>query len=166
MISSSFGDADRSRVVELPALLDRDHAVAIAGNHQQRALDPRDALARGIAIAHQPSHRQDRIVHPAHVDHRRERRPQHERRRRMLRGQRHGYASAQRFAEIRDAFAIDAGTSDNMRSRGPRIFLQSAFGGRPGILAIASVIEQQHRMTTSLERGRERRDSCDCRRCR
>src|SRR5687768_6802760 len=79
-------------LVQASALLNRDDAVTISRNYERRTCQAFCALERWIAIAKQPSDRQERIVVPADVRHRSKRRPQHERERWRLSRQskRHG----------------------------------------------------------------------------
>jgi hypothetical protein len=55
------------RVEQAAALIDRDDPIAIAGNDEQRRIDGTDPIERGITIAQQQAHRQERVMMLAHV---------------------------------------------------------------------------------------------------
>src|SRR4029079_18394269 len=106
------------RIEELLAQRGGHDIVAIPRDHQYRRLHRRNPFDRRVAIDQQLPHRQPRVVQHADVGQRRERRPQHQRRRRSAHGQLDCDCRAQGFAEVRDPARVDVRLPRQPRLRG------------------------------------------------
>ena len=150
--TNRFGSAAAS--IQALAQRQRHDVVAITGDHQQRRGHRRDPLDRWIPVEQQPPHRQPWIVHRADVGQRRERRPQHQRRRWPLDRQADSHCGAEGFTEVRDT-RRRSGCAASQASAARASAARPSSVGLPGVTAVAAVVEQQHRIPHPVQRGGE-----------
>ena len=137
---------------EPTALLQRHDAIAISGNDQHRRPDALNRVDRAESIAKQPADGQDRVVEAAHIHHRRERRTQDQRRRRMFDGQPHGDRRSERFAEVDETIGPHITPACEVAPNGTRIVVETALGRTPAAVAEPAIVEEQHGETLAPQR--------------
>ncbi len=147
--------AGRGRL-DLAALLVGDDAVGLPRDDEHRGLDARDALEGRVAVAEQPTDRQERVVHPAHVRERRERRAQHQRRRWPLGGEAHHDPGTQGLAEVHEPIGVGPGAPRQVGPGCERVEVEPVLARGPRVAPVPAVVEQQDIEARSREPLRQR----------
>ena len=157
----------RRRRVEASTVFDGHDAIAPACNDQQRHLDPANLVEGREPVPKEQAHGQERIVMLSDVAHRCERRPQDKGRGRVIDGEVNGHRGSQRLAEVHEPRGVHVRAPRYERSSGTAICGESLLRRRPGISAIAPIVDEQHLQTVLMERRRQwDRDAIGCRHCR
>ena len=92
---------------------------------------------------------------PPQIGHRRERRSQDKRSRRMLGCKVHRHRCSERFAEVHEPRRVDVGPAGQVRARGAAVQSEPLLRWSPRISAVTPIINEQNLQSLFMERRRQ-----------